>query len=411
MQVYTDGSTPQTSGLLGTAKVYSGVSVTSLANIGIEDNDLVLTATGNIVPGTHAGTTLPEQTKSIAETRAGGNAFLNGGADLLAGPGIAAAVNATRAPGDAGRAPGGSTGSSEGQPAAGGGDGDRIAQAASGSANRAHYTVYVPFAATGANSMRYHTGSYVDSHGWNATLGFARALVRGNRTLTVGPLVEYGRSRYDSYLDDGIHGSGNTRYFGAGIMAREDLTNGVYYEGSLRAGRIHSDYDGLLHAGGDSTAALLSTHYAVDSTYYAMHLGLGRVQKLSRDNSLDVYAKYFFSHEGCASSQLSTGETYDFDSVNSQRLRLGTRFSHQVNPRAAFYAGLALEYEFDAESRAAYKGMSTPSPSMKGASGMLELGWRMKPSAHSPLTIDIGASGWTGKQQGVTMNAQFQWTW
>ena len=31
----------------------------------------------------------------------------------------------------------------------------------------------------------------VDSHGWNATLGFARALARGNRTLTVGPLVEY----------------------------------------------------------------------------------------------------------------------------------------------------------------------------------------------------------------------------
>ena len=35
----------------------------------------------------------------------------------------------------------------------------------------------------------------------------------------------------------------------------------------------------------------------------------------------------------------------------------------------------------------------------------------MKPGAHSPLTIDIGASGWTGKQQGVTMKAQFQWTW
>ena len=123
-----------------------------------------------------------------------------------------------------------------------GGDGDRLAQTASGAADRAHYTLYVPFAAAGGNSMRYHTGSYVDSHGWNATLGFARAIVRSGRTLTFGPLIEHGRSRYDSYLDDGTHGSGNTRYTGAGVLARVDLPDGVYYEGSLRAGRTTADY-------------------------------------------------------------------------------------------------------------------------------------------------------------------------
>ena len=337
---------------------------------------------------------------------------------MLAGQGMAAAVNAALDPGNSGSAPGGSTppeaaapADSTSQGSSQGGDGDRLAQTASGAADRAHYTLYVPFAAAGGNSMRYHTGSYVDSHGWNATLGFARAFRRNGRTLTFGPLIEHGRSRYDSYLDDGTHGSGNTRYTGAGILARVDLTDGIYYEGSLRAGRIHSDYNGLLHAGGDSSAPLISEHYDTDSTYYALHLGLGKVIHLSQANDLDVYGKYFFSHEGSDTVHVSTGETFQFSSVNSQRLRLGARFSHHVNQRSAFYAGMALEYEFDAESRATYKGAATPSPSMKGMSGMLELGWRMKPNVRSPLTIDLGASAWAGKQQGFAFSAQFQWTW
>ena len=342
---------------------------------------------------------------------------------MLAGQGMAAAVNAALDPGNSGsasggNAPGGSTSGEAAAPAdsssqgsSQGGDGDRLAQTASGAADRAHYTLYVPFAATGGNSMRYHTGSHVDSHGWNATLGFARAFIQNGRTLTFGPLIEHGRSRYDSYLDDGTHGSGSTRYTGAGILARVDLTDGVYYEGSLRAGRIHSDYNGLLHAGGDSSAPLISEHYDTDSAYYALHLGLGKVIHLSQANDLDVYGKYFFSHESSDTVHVSTGETFQFSSVNSQRLRLGARFSHHVNQLSAFYAGMALEYEFDAESRATYKGAATPSPSMKGMSGMLELGWRMKPNVHSPLTIDIGTSAWIGKQQGYTLNAQFQWVW
>jgi hypothetical protein len=310
---------------------------------------------------------------------------------MLAGQGITAAMNATLTPESS--------------------DGDRLAQTASGSANRAHYTIYVPFAAAGANNMRYNTGSHVDSHGWNATIGFARAIVRPGRTLTFGPLFEYGHSRYDSYLNDGTHGSGNTSYAGGGFLARVDLTNGIYYEGSLRAGRIRSDYGAELHAGGDSTAPLIGTGYDTDTTYYAMHLGVGRVIHVSPRNDFDIYTRYFFSHEGSDSVRLSTGESYVFDSVNSQRLRIGARFIHHTNPLNSFYAGLAAEYEFDAESRATYKGAAAPSPSMKGMSGMLELGWRMKPTKKSPLTIDLGAACWTGKQQGVSLNAQFLWTW
>ena len=75
------------------------------------------------------------------------------------------------------------------------------------------------------------------------------------------------------------------------------------------------------------------------------------------------------------------------------------------------YLGMAFDYEFAAETRASYKGLYTPSPSLRGMSGMLELGWCFKTQADSPLTIDLNASAWAGKQQGYTMGAQFQWNW
>ena len=45
--------------------------------------------------------------------------------------------------------------------------------------------------------------------------------------------------------------------------------------------------------------------------------------------------------------------------------------------------------------------MNTPSPSIKGSSGLLELGYRMKPGAKSPMTLDFGLNLWTGKRRGI----------
>jgi ATP-dependent DNA helicase RecG len=50
---------------------------------------------------------------------------------------------------------------------------------------------------------------------------------------------------------------------------------------------------------------------------------------------------------------------------------------------------------------ATYQDLSTPSPSIKGGSGLLELGYRMKPGAKSPMTLDFGLNLWTGKRRGI----------
>ena len=100
----------------------------------------------------------------------------------------------------------------------------------------------------------------------------------------------------------------------------------------------------------------------------------------------------------------------NFDGVNSNRIRVGARVTHALNERNKIYGGLAYQYEFSGEARATYRQGSAPSPSMKGSSGMIELGWQVKPGSKSPMTIDLGVTGWVGKQRGITANVQANWT-
>jgi len=49
--------------------------------------------------------------------------------------------------------------------------------------------------------------------------------------------------------------------------------------------------------------------------------------------------------------------------------------------------GLAYQYAFNGNAKVTYNpGGTTPNPGVKGSSGMLELGWQMKPGG-SPMVI------------------------
>ena len=75
---------------------------------------------------------------------------------------------------------------------------------------------------------------------------------------------------------------------------------------------------------------------------------------------------------GSDSVHLATGETYDFDAVDSHRLMLGTRYTREMDKLSKWYAGAALLYEFGGEARAHYQGYSLASPSSAGTSVMLK---------------------------------------
>lgn len=358
----TTNGTLKTSDTTLSGTLTKGVSMDYALSLAANSNSLTM----NVESGV-----LKPQTKSLAETRGGQAAFLNGGADFLAGTGMARATEAARSS-----------------------DGKTVSE-------------FAPFYGAGGSAMRANTGSYVDLKGQNMTLGLAREIKQASGRLLFGPVCEYGAGRYTSHLDDGTRGDGNTHYYGAGLFAREEQDNGCYYEGSLRMGHTTSDYRSYDLKGATSTR---DGHVSYDTktNYWGAHLGAGQVRKLANGDSLDLYGKYFYGRTGSTDTTLSSGETYHFDAVNSHRLHLGGRYTHVVNDQSSIYAGAAWQYEFGGDARASYKGFSTPAPSLKGSSGMLELGWQVKPSK-SPVTIDLGLTGWVGRQQGVTFQAGAQW--
>ena len=254
-----------------------------------------------------------------------------------------------------------------------------------------------PFITMSANNQKLDTGSHVDLKAWNMNLGFAKKINNNSGKLIIAPVIEYGRGSYDSYLDNGTYGDGDAHFWGAGLMAKQLNDDGLYYEGSLRAGRMSTDYQSAV-AGG--------IKYDSDATYYAAHLGMGKVVQLNDKDTIDYYGKLFYTRQQGDKVTVGTGATYDFDATTSLRTRLGARYTHQLSEKNAFYAGLAWQHEFDGESNAIVAttlgSASAPAPSMKGDTGIMELGWRVNNS--DKFELGLGVNGSVGKQKGVGFN-------
>lgn len=248
-----------------------------------------------------------ENTKSIAETKAATTTFINAGADMLASQGFEQAANAVAL--------------------------EMAAQSKGGGAGAPAVSSFTPFAAMGGSSMRAESGSYVDTKGFGLNLGFAREVSNSQGKLLFGPVVEYGGGSYDSYLDNGTHGEGGSHYFGVGIMARQINKDGFYYEGSLRGGRVTSDYKSSFKMRNNLPNDI---NYDSASNYLAAHVGVGKVYDMGHNDTLDGYLKYFYSHQAGDNVTIhatSGDEQWSFDAVNSHRIRIGARLTHKVNEK------------------------------------------------------------------------------
>ena len=264
---------------------------------------------------------------------------------------------------------------------------------------------YEIFANMGGGSLRTKAGngSYVDMTSRNINLGFARSFQSAAGRFTIAPIIDYAHGNYDSYLIDGTHGSGSTRYIAGGLIARRMLQNGFYYETSVRVGKIKTDFSS---SDLDSSGVFGTVTYDTSATTLAGHLKLGRVFRLDQNNLLDIYAIYSHAHQGGMTADLSSGEHYDFSSADSGRFRVGYRLSTRTSKISQIYTGLAYQFENSSGITAQYKGYETHSAGESGSSGMLEIGWLVKPFTKSPWAIDINSTGWVGHQRGVTAMAK-----
>lgn len=168
----------------------------------------------------------------------------------------------------------------------------------------------------------------------------------------------------------------------------------------MRAGRTSIDYKSAV-AGGIS--------YDSDATYYAAHAGLGKIVTINDADSIDYYGKLFYNRMQGDKVTVGSCATYDFDATTSLRTNLGARYNHKMDAKNIFYAGLAWQHEFDGEANAIVTtnlgSGSTPAPSIKGDTGIMELGWNSNTS--DKLELDLRVNGSVGKEKGLGFTMKF----
>ena len=262
------------------------------------------------------------------------------------------------------------------------------------------------FAAVHGNRSKYDVNNDIKINGWSTIVGVGAENEHHGGDFSWGVFYENGSGNYRTYNDfnnEFFRGDGSLVYNGGGIAARYENAHGVYTEGSLRAGMLKSDMDNALSDGENKYG------YSSESEYYGAHIGIGQIIPLTESSDLDVYGKFFHTYTEGDSFKVANDE-FEFDSINSDRLRVGARLTTNKENKFSTYYGLAYEYEFngDAEMRAA--GMSAPTQSLQGSSYMAEVGFNYQPTPDSPWSFDLNMRGYAGQREGATFNVQATYT-
>lgn len=248
---------------------------------------------------------------------------------------------------------------------------------------------------------RYDSGSHLDTRDTSVLVGLVRGVHLDKGDLTLGAFFEAGRSRYDTYnnAEEGGAGSGTVDYSGGGLLARFDAHNGFYAEGSFRAGQARNKFDSSLVDGLGRV-----TSYKANAGYLGFHVGLGYQWQLNNKLNTEVYAKYLYSRLNGKDVVTTTEDKLSFDAVTSQRVRVGGRLHWKVSERMTPYVGLAVEREMSGKANATAFGLPIAAPSLKGTSGMAEVGLRLLPTEQSGWAADVNVRGYTGKRKEVGGN-------
>lgn len=264
------------------------------------------------------------------------------------------------------------------------------------------------FAAVHGNRSKYDVNSDIKINGWSVIAGVGNADKFDNGSeFSWGVFYENGSGNYRTYNEfnnEFFRGDGSLVYNGGGITARYTNKNGVYTEGSLRAGMLKSDMDNALRDGAGNFYG-----YESESAYYGAHIGVGKIISLSESSDLDVYGKFFHTYTEGDSFKVANDE-FEFDSINSDRLRIGARITSNKENKFSTYYGLAYEYEFNGDADMTAQGLKAPTQSLQGSSVMAEIGFNYQPTPTSPWSFDLNMRGYTGERQGGSFNVQATYT-
>lgn len=229
------------------------------------------------------------------------------------------------------------------------------------------------FAAVHGNRSKYDVNSDIKINGWSTIVGVGNAGKFDNGSeFSWGVFYENGSGNYrtfNEFNNEFFRGDGSLVYNGGGIAARYTNKNGVYTEGSLRAGMLKSDMDNALRDGAGNFYG-----YESESAYYGAHIGIGKIISLSESSDLDIYGKFFHTYTEGDSFKVANDE---FEKEN----------------KFTTYYGLAYEYEFNGDADMTAQGLKAPTQSLQGSSvKKLALTTSLRPPARGALTLICAAT-------------------
>ena len=255
-----------------------------------------------------------------------------------------------------------------------------------------------PFVMLSASRTRYNSGSHVKSN----DVVLSSGLSYQNENVTSAVFLEAGRGNYDSYNSftnaAKVHGSGNTRYYGAGVLGRYTFDNKIYTDASVRAGNSRTKFD---TTDIQNFATGQPAKYNLRANYISAHIGAGYVMSLNEQNILDLSAKYLHSSVDGSNVDIA-GDSIEFKRVDSKRARASAVLNHTYSETLNLNAGIGYEHEFDSKTKAtALSTYNIEAPSVKGGTGILSVGLNIKPSTYKNLSFDFNTDAYTGKREGI----------
>ena len=263
------------------------------------------------------------------------------------------------------------------------------------------------FAAVQGNRSKYDVNSDIKINGWSTIVGVGNAAeFADGDEFSWGVFYENGSGNYrtfNEFNNEFFRGDGSLVYNGGGVAARYENAHGVYTEGSLRAGMLKSEMDNALSDGENKYG------YSSESEYYGAHIGIGQIIPLTESSDLDVYGKFFHTYTEGDSFNVAN-DKFEFDSINSDRLRVGARITTNKANKFSTYYGLAYEYEFNGDAEMRAQNLAAPTQSLQGSSYMAEVGFNYQPTPDSPWNFDLNMRGYAGEREGATFNVQATYT-
>ena len=350
----TNGLTTDANTLSGTATIKQGVSLNHHYTLQADNN--TLTATYN------NQTTVDPATGVFTNGRLATVGFLNEGTDFALDTGMARAMETIRAQG------------------------------------------YGAYGAIRGSDIRHDLdkGGDAEVSGTHWLLGLAGKLNTARDYDLIGSIyAEAGWGNIDS--DNSFaSGHGDTHYYGIGLIGRyqqnEGTMKGAYAQINAKIGRASTDLESNLYDANGNRG-----EYDEDSTYYGAGVGVGYLWEITQAYTLDLSARYQWLHLDGYNTDIAN-DPYKFDDIDSHRTKVGARLNYTENKQYTPYIGVAWEHEFSGSARGSVYGYSLDDNSLKGDTGVAEIGVTFSPTADSAWKIDANLQGYAGQREGVAGN-------